>query len=262
MPKIEIEKRALRYRQKGPREATPPLVFVHGAVGGKYVWQAQFEGLPDTLRLVAPDLPGHGASDPPPRPYDIADHARVVSALMEALELAPAVLVGHSMGGLIAQQVALDHPEQVAGLVLVSTGAKLPVSDLIFGAVEHAFDTLGDFMRQTSYGPDTPPEVVDRYTQGPLQCTADTARADFEACQGFDVRDRLAQIALPCLVLGGTADALVGAGRWNQLVAGLPDAELALVPGAGHMVMQERPEVVNPALTAFVTQRLTPPQRP
>lgn len=253
MPTVTVDGLHLRYRVFGPEDARPPLVFVHGAAGGLYVWQAQLETLKREHRLVLVDLPGHGASEAAPAPLDIPGHASTLEGLLAALAVPPAVVVGHSMGGAIALALALAAPERVRGLVLVATGARLPVSPLVFGALEGGLEAFGALLAQTAYAPGTPPEVVARFTGAPIQSSPEVVRADFEACQAFDLRERLGGIGAPALVLGGEADALVGAGRLRQLAGGLSRAELLVLPDAGHMVMQEAPDEVNAAIRRFVS---------
>jgi 3-oxoadipate enol-lactonase/4-carboxymuconolactone decarboxylase len=93
---------------------------------------------------------------------------------------------------------------------------------------------------------------VARFTAGPLQVTPELARADFEACAAFDVRTRLPGVTAPTLILAGSEDQLVGAGRTRQLAAGIAGSRLEVVADAGHMVMQEQPARVNAALTEFL----------
>jgi pimeloyl-ACP methyl ester carboxylesterase len=252
MPFATLDDSRIRYRLTGPAAAAPPLVLVHGAAGAHYVWLEQLDGLAGELRMLALDLPGHGGSPAPPAPLDIAGHARIAAALTRTLGIGPAVWVGHSMGGAIALTAALHHPAQVCGLGLLATGARLPVAEPVFEALGQGLDAFAGLLALTAYGPTSSPEVIQRYTNGPIQASLDTVRADFEACQRFDVRGRLAEIAVPALVLGGEADALVGQGRLRQLAAGLPRAHLEILAGAGHMVMQEQGAAVNATLRALL----------
>jgi pimeloyl-ACP methyl ester carboxylesterase len=104
----------------------PPLVLVHGAGGAADLWQPQLDGLADVARVVAPDLPGHGPLGGPDAP-GIPAYADWLEAFVAALEAGPVVLVGHSMGGAVAETLALACPERLAGLVLIATAARLRV---------------------------------------------------------------------------------------------------------------------------------------
>jgi 3-oxoadipate enol-lactonase / 4-carboxymuconolactone decarboxylase len=257
MTTVILEGRSWRYRVVGPGDAGPPLLLVHGAAGGLYVWQEQITGLGHSRRLIVPDLPGHGGSETLDPPFTLARVADRLVALADVLGVARLVPVGHSMGGAIALELALRHPDRVAALVLMSTGARLPVSEAVFRAIREHWDGFGGFLAAVAYASTTPPEIVARYTGGPLQATPEAVLADFEACHAFDARDRLAGVSVPTLVLWGEADALVGGGRVKQLAGGIPGSRLVSIPGAGHMAMQEQPARVNEALQQFLSAQIT-----
>ncbi|HEX7562659.1 MAG TPA: alpha/beta fold hydrolase, partial [Bradyrhizobium sp.] len=129
MPFAEIGNDRIYYAEHG-RAADAlrdqPLVFVHGAAGSHLVWGRQVRVLGEITHAVAIDLPGHGRSTLPGR-NSIEDYGQVVLGLLDALGFERAVIVGHSMGGAIAQTLALSRPDRVAGLGLVGTGARLRV---------------------------------------------------------------------------------------------------------------------------------------
>ena len=104
----------------------PPLVLVHGAGGSADLWDPQLDGLADVARVVAPDLPGHGRAPGQGKP-SIAAYAEWLGTFLGTLRAGRAVVVGHSMGGAVAQALALRAPGRLAGLVLIGTGAKLRV---------------------------------------------------------------------------------------------------------------------------------------
>jgi 3-oxoadipate enol-lactonase/3-oxoadipate enol-lactonase/4-carboxymuconolactone decarboxylase len=250
MPTITVHGHALRYRVHGAPTPRPPVVLIHGAAGGQYVWLEQ-RHLPG-CQVITLDLPGHGRSAPPLPAVTIDAYADLVAAFAQTLGHERFVAVGHSMGGAVALTLALDRPDRVAALGLLATGARLPVSDLVFAAMDTSFDQLGELFAQTAYAPGTDRALVARFTAGPLQVTPEIARADFEACAAFDVRARLQEVTAPTLILAGAEDQLMSAGRARQLAAGIAGSRLELVADAGHMVMQEQPARVNAALTEFL----------
>jgi len=254
MPTATIDSYQIRYRVYGEPTDAPPLIMIHGAAGGQYVWLQQRQMA--TAQVITLDLPGHGGSQPAPATVDIGRYAELVAAFATALGHERFIPVGHSMGGAVALTLALEHATRIEALVLISTGARLAVSDFVFAAIDTSFEQLGDLMAQTAYAPQTDRALVARFTTGPLQVSRDLARADFEACTRFDVRQRLGEIAAPTLLIAGAQDQLVGAGRTAQLAAGIVDCQLHTIEDAGHMVMQEQPTAVNEAIGAFV-ERLT-----
>jgi 3-oxoadipate enol-lactonase len=254
MPTTTIENHELRYRVYGDATNAPPLVLLHGAAGGQYVWLEQRRLA--TAQVITLDLPGHGGSQPALASVEICRYAELVAAFTSALGHERFIPVGHSMGGAVALTLALDFPARIPALVLIATGARLPVSEFVFAAIDTSFDQFGELLAQTAYAPQTDRALVKRFTTGPLQTSRDQARADFETCVLFDVRGRLEEIAVPTLLIAGAQDQLVSTGRMMQLASGLADCQLRTIPDAGHMVMQEQPDAVNQAIQAFV-ERVT-----
>lgn len=256
MPTTTIEDHEIRYRVHGELSDAPPLVMIHGAAGGQYVWLEQRRLA--AAQVITLDLPGHGGSHPALATVEIGRYADVVAAFATALGHQRFVPVGHSMGGAVALTLALEHPARIPALVLLATGARLPVSDFVYATIDTSFEQLGELLAQTTYAPQTDRALVARFTGGPLQVTREQARADFEACARFDVRQRLGDIAVPTLILAGAEDQLVGAGRMAQLASGIADSQLHTIPDAGHMLMQEQPVKVNGAMQAFLRARASP----
>ena len=135
----------------------PPVVLIHGA-GGTYLnWPSEIRRLPG-YRVYAVDLPGHGKS-PGRGLQTIPAYGEAVLAWLEAIELHRAVFVGHSMGGAIIQHLAINHADQVLGLGLVGTGARLRVHPEILTntATENTFRTAVDTIVQWAFSPQAPP---------------------------------------------------------------------------------------------------------
>ncbi|MFO3797218.1 MAG: alpha/beta fold hydrolase, partial [Anaerolineales bacterium] len=109
----------------GNSHSRPVLVLIHGAGGSRLSWPPALRRMPE-VAVYTLDLPGHGRSAPPPL-ENIADYAAAIASFMDAMHLPPSVLVGHSMGSAIALTLALEHPAQVRGLVLIGSGARLRV---------------------------------------------------------------------------------------------------------------------------------------
>ena len=247
-----------RHGVRGVLDGAPALVCVHGAGGSHLSWPAEIRHLPgpasssgETAAVYALDLPGHGRS--PGSGYrTIGEYVTVLVAFLDALDLVKAVIVGHSMGGAVALEMALSHPDRVQGLVLIGTGARLRVAPAILQVIgsdfEGAVRLLGDF----AYGPDAP-EALKRLGQ---QLMADNSPevlvGDFLACDAFNIMSRLGEIAVPTLVVVGTADRLTPVKYAGFLAQNIPDAQLVQIENAGHMVMLERPQEVGEAVAGFV----------
>ncbi len=230
-----------------------PVYLLHGALLTHSVWRPQFEALRGRYMAIAPDLPGHGGSDPLPGEPSIKGYAEVVAGMMEALGTEEAAVVGHSMGGAVALQLTLDHPEKVRSLVLANTGAKLGVSPLLLemlrenfrGALEVGWKSmLGRKGRKREEL-----EGLRREVEG---TRPEVGVWDFEACNAFDCRSRLAEIKKPTLIVGGNEDVLTPVWYHEYLHQHIAGSSLVILREVGHLSMAEDPPSFNSALLDFL----------
>jgi pimeloyl-ACP methyl ester carboxylesterase len=229
----------------------PPLVLVHGAGGSHRHWPAEALAIPGR-RVIAVDLPGHGDSPGPAR-RAVADYARDLLAFLDALGLARAVVIGHSMGGAIALSLALDSPDRVAGIGLVSTGARLRVTPAILQATADpaTFSAAVEVMADWSFGAEASPALRTEFGEGLRGLPAAVVHGDFCACDAFDVRERLGEIRLPTVVVCGDADRSTPPRYSEFLKANIVGARLTIIPGAGHMLALEAPASTVAALAVL-----------
>jgi pimeloyl-ACP methyl ester carboxylesterase len=249
MPLAQVAGQNLYFIEKGKQGI--PVVFVHGAAGSHLVWGLQVRALGECARAVALDLPGHGRSDPPGR-HSIEAYRDSVLALLDARGFERAVIVGHSMGGAIAQTLALSHPERVAGLGLVGTGARLRVLPAILAGVLNDFDNVAGLVVEYSYAAGLDPEFRARAEEEFRACAPTVTHGDFSACNRFDVMTRLTEIRAPTLVVCGREDRLTPAKYSVYLATNIPHAYLVFIDHAGHSVMIEQPDEMNKTLSDFV----------
>jgi pimeloyl-ACP methyl ester carboxylesterase len=253
MPFVEVAGRKAYYAHRRPVPAEgPPVLLVHGAGGSHQHWLYQVRDLPRSP-TVALDLPGHGRSGG--EGWDtIQAYGDWVVAFLDAVEMPQAVLVGHSMGGGIALDVALRYPARVAGLGLVATGARLRVAPAILDGILENKEAAVRLICDSAFGPEAPREMVRLGRRQMGETPAEVLYGDFSACDAFDVMGRLGEIAAPALVLCGTKDWLTPSKYSVYLRDNMAQATLHLVEGAGHMVMVERPASVVQALAQFVDE--------
>jgi len=253
MPAINLPDGTLYYAQSHPdATAFPPLVLVHGAGGSRLDWAPELRRLPDA-RVIALDLPGHGKSTAPGR-NTLDAYARDVAALLDALALDRAVIVGHSMGGGVAQLLALDWPERIAGLVLLGTGSKLPVDPTLPDRIVTEPDTTLDWLIEWSWHPSASADMKAQGRTAFASTPRDVLRSDYLACKAFDTRDRLAQIAAPTLVIGAEDDCMVPLKFSRTLAERIPDTRLVVIERAGHMFPLEQPKQVAQAITSWLAE--------
>jgi pimeloyl-ACP methyl ester carboxylesterase len=252
MKRLLIGDRRVRVRDEG-ESARPPLVLVHGAGASSVVWLDVVRRLAGRRRVIAPDLPGHGQSDPW-HEISLDAYRDAVGTICARLGVGRAVLVGHSLGGAVALRTALAFPDKVAALVLVATGARLKVAPALFEAIAHRFDRFPEVIGKLGYAPSTPREIVERWLAVAVQAPQEIVAGDFRAVDGFDVRERLKELKMPSLVVGAADDLLTPPKLSEELAAGLGNARAVIVPHAGHFLFHERPDAFHAALDPFLDE--------
>ncbi|MGD2148534.1 MAG: alpha/beta hydrolase [Anaerolineae bacterium] len=250
MPHVETTLGELFYTlQRGP-EDRPKLVLVHGAGGSRLHWPPQLRRM-SGVSVYTLDLPGHGRSVGPG--CDTIDcYVETVVAFLDAVDVDQAVIVGHSMGGAIAQTMALERGSRVSALVLVGTGARLRVAPSILEGIETDFEGATGLITEYAWSPDANPGLMQLGRTALRETGPSVLRGDFLACDRFDIMDRLGGMGVPVLVVGGLADRLTPIKYSRYLVEQIPEARLVTVEGAGHMVMLEQPQQVAGAVREFV----------
>ncbi len=229
-----------------------PLILVHGAGGDHLSWPSQLRRL-SGYRVFAPDLPGHGKS----RGHGlqrVSDYGNAIAKWLRSLELPKVTLVGHSMGGAIALWLAVHHPELLRGLALISTGARLPVNLSLIEELSTSQGALTavDKILDWSFSPNVPRSLVDAVRKAMLATRPSVLAGDFRACDAVDLTGDLAGIDLPTLVLVGSGDQMTPLKFSEELAAGIPEAELQIIPQAGHMLPLEDPDLVEEKLRRFL----------
>ena len=238
----------------------PPLILIHGAGGSLLSWhpyQRHLQG--ETVYTL--DLPGHSGSKTEGRD-SINAYAEDVIRLMDVNEIPFAVIAGHSMGSAIVLTLALEHPQRVAGLILVGGGAKLRVGPSIYEAASDpaTFETAVEMINTYSFHPDAPKEWLERSKQNMLQIQSSVLLGDLFACNHFDVVDQLPRIHQPALILCGSLDVMTSPKFSRLLHEQLPHSDLHIIKDAGHMLMLEQPELVSNLMKQFM-DKLPPPTR-
>ena len=239
----------------------PPVVLLHGLGSAGEAWQLQFEPLAEMgFRVLAPDMPGFGWSTWPGGKVSVARMADLVAQFMEGVGASPAHVVGISMGGTVALQLALDHPQRVRSLVLVNTFARLRPRNL----GEWAY-FLARIVIARVVGPERQAEMVAHrifpraeHEEARRVLREHIMRADRNVYRGmmaalfrFDVRGRLGEIRVPTLVITGAEDTTVAPVIQEELARGIPGARHVVIEGAGHGVIADSPQKFNEVLTGF-----------
>ena len=257
MPFANVGSDKIFYAERGTASTGAPrgtpIVFIHGSGANHLIWGEQLRAVGELTRAVALDLPGHGRSRPPGRDSMNA-YRDVVLGLLDALGFDRAVIVGHSLGGGIAQTLALSHPDRVAGLGLVGTGARLRVLPQILDGIvsPRDFEQTAEFVVDNSYAPGLDATRRERALAEFRECPAQVTHDDFAACDVFDIMPRVAEIHAPTVVVCGRQDRMTPVKYSEYLASKIANARLVVVEGAGHSVMIEQPDAVNRALVEFM----------
>ncbi len=211
-----------------------PLVFVHGFTTTSEFWREQAEEFSKAYRVIRINLPGHGASPAPTsRSYCLEDFVEDVARVFRELSIEKAVLIGLSMGGIVAQKFALKYRHLVKALVLVDTTSHGIGPD----ATADAFLAIAD-------------------KRGLKKAVQDLSDISFSSSASplndADTRGSLSQINVPTLVIAGEEDRVTPPRESEILAKGISDSTLALIPGAGHFSMLENPVAFNRILRRFL----------
>jgi pimeloyl-ACP methyl ester carboxylesterase len=227
------------------------VVFIHGSGGSHHTWRDQWAGLKGAARLVIPDLPGHAESQGAPK-ETVGEYSGWLAEFIEEAGLKKFILAGHSMGGAIALQAAVDKIKGLEALILAGTGAKLKVSPVIFDGIAGRFREFAPELVDWMMASDSDRLLRDDVTKDVLSTRPGTFFADFRACDGFDVRGRLGEINVPALAICGDDDRLTPLRYSEFLAANIRGAVLKIVHGAGHIAMLEKPTEVNNVIASFI----------
>ncbi|MBX0285131.1 alpha/beta hydrolase [Halomicroarcula sp. F28] len=246
--------RTTAYR-KAPGDGSGPVaLYVHGSGGTHRLWSHQYGPEGPAHPAVALDLSGHGDSEDvstTPGSETLEAYAEDVVAVARVTDAD--VLVGNSLGGAIAQWVALESDWQPDALVLAGTGATLPVFDGLLAWLDDDFERAVDFL----HGRDRLFHANDESLRGPSRdqlraVGRRVTRRDFRTCDQFDVTGRLSAIDAPTLALCGEHDRLTPRSDHEALAMELPQGEFAVVADAAHLAMLERPSAFNRAVEGFL----------
>jgi len=250
MPETTVQGRVVQF-QDSLKASRRGVVFLHGAGGSHHTFRDQWAGLKGVARLVIPDLPGHGLSGGPPLESVDACAAWVVEFVKE-IGLDRFILAGHSMGGAIALQVALGGRKGLEALVLLGTGARLRISPVIIDGIGERFREFAPELVGWMTSAASSDLLREDVTSDVLSTRPATFLADFHACNGFDVMNRLDAIRVPTLVISGDDDRLTPLKYGEYLAVNIPGAVLKIIHGVGHLAMLEKPTEVNAVITSFI----------
>ena len=244
----------------------PPLVFLHGIGGAARAWHGQLDFFKHRYRTIAWDMPGYGGSAPLPT-VSIAALADALQGFLQQVRAMKPILVGHSIGGMIVQQLLATNPDIASATVLAQTSPAFgkPDGDWQKTFLDARLGPLDRGETMVSLAPALVKELVgDNPDTGGMDLACDcmasvpetTYRATMLALMGFDQRSALGNIAVPTLVLSGSKDRNAPAPMMAKMATYIPSARYVELEGAGHLVNLERPAAFNAALDQFLNAQV------
>lgn len=250
----------LPYVEQGD-PAGVPVLLLHGVTDSWRSFELVLPHLPSSLHVFALSQRGHGDADRPLTGYGFRDFAADVAAFIDARNLGPVMLVGHSMGSGVAQRFALDYPDHLSGLALVGSFATLHANPVVREFWDSAVSRLVDpidppFVRefqQSTLAQPVPTTFFETVVRESLKVPARVWRAMFSTFLQEDWSGELGKITAPTLIIWGDRDAFCPRSDQDMLEATLPDSRLVVYSGAGHDPHWEEPERFAADLTNFTS---------
>jgi 3-oxoadipate enol-lactonase len=263
MPTASVNGTEIYYESHGSGE---PLLLIAGFACDHTVWSLVIPALAAHYRVVAFDNLGLGQSPGPDVRADIRLMADDAAGLIDVLGLGPVHVAGHSMGGMVAQELALAHPELVRSLLLLSTCAR---SDARGKMIIESWGQLPGVIDAATFSriivpwihtraffetPGAVEQLINQFLSYPFPPSPQALRGQSQAISSFDISNRLHELRCPTLVLTGQEDLLFPLEFSEQLVQGIRGARRAVLEGTGHGLLIESPEKVAKAMLDFLSR--------
>lgn len=228
------------------------LCFIHGSGGDHTAWSGQIAAFRDRCNVVAVDLPGHGKSGGSGE-ETVEAYVAWVRNILAAFALPKPVLVGHSLGAAISLTLALNHGDEIAGIVPVGGGLRMPVNPAILSGLESTPEPILQMAAQLAVAKRNRERLSPLLLESLSGVAPRVMRGDFLACDRLDLTGTVGRIAVPTLVICGAEDKMTPPALSQAIAEQIPGARLALIEGTGHMVMLEDPAAFNNALAGFLS---------
>jgi pimeloyl-ACP methyl ester carboxylesterase len=247
----------LNYRRAGKG---PSLVLLHGFMGGSGYWQHQLDHWSNAFDVIAPDLPGFAGSATEPPCRSIQAMAQCVLDALDEIGVGDFLLLGHSMGGMVAQEIAAHAGSRTRKLVLYGTGSTgvLPgrfetIETSIARLHDEGVDATGKRIAATWFVAGEQAQAYSLCRQAGRGTTTQAAAAALTALQSWDGRRQLADLQMAVLVISGDGDRSCSPARAYELWSSIAQCSLCIIPRSGHATHLEAPEQFDLAVRGFLT---------
>jgi 3-oxoadipate enol-lactonase len=254
---------AIAYRLQGPADA-PVLMLGNSLAADLGMWNANLPALTSRFRVLRYDMRGHGASSAPPGPYTMELLADDAIALLDSLRIEQVHYVGVSLGGMVAQQLAVRYPNRIASVVLCATMSRQPApaawDDRIALVRQSGMQAIAEPTLQrwfTAGFHESHPEAVDAVRQMILATPPEGYAGCAAAIRELAQDDLLPRITMPCMVMAGEHDGAATPAIAQAMAQRIPRAQLQLIAGAAHLPNIEQQAAFDTRLLAFLPQQAT-----
>lgn len=263
MPVFSYQNRSIHYLQQGHGE---PVLLLHGLGSCAEHWLPQMTALSRHYRVIAADLRGHGQSSPSEQPFSMAQLATDMQALLEHLNISRCQVIGFSLGGMVAFELALLAPHCIQSLVIINSGPQLAVQGwrltllLWFRlAVIRSLGMrkLGRIIGGKLFPDATQRDLLELLARQMERTDARSYRHTLRAISKFSVQSQLARLTIPILVVAADQDYSSVASK-DAYVKALPNAELVVIKNSRHATPLDQPEATNKQLLSFLAKVVQP----
>jgi 2-hydroxy-6-oxonona-2,4-dienedioate hydrolase len=247
----------LNHQRQG---AGQTVVLLHGLFGSCRYWSFLVDYLSPTYDVVSLDLPGFGDSSTVPVPKNVAGYGAVVFEFLQSLGIESFSVLGHSLGGAIAQQMSLDYPDEINKMVAYATKPAVLDEDR-FESFEKTLDRIlnsdiDDVVKSQAanwFDAGADAQHFQLCLDAAQGVTSASAGACVQAIRGWDVRDQLDKLEMPVLIVSGDRDRSVSLETLVGEKQAIKNAQLSILPGCGHMAHLESPQVFNQVIHEFIS---------
>lgn len=259
MPKVTLPEVELFFEVHGEGEA---LVFLHGLGAGTWTWEAQVNHFAQNYQVWVPELRGHGRSDKPQGPYSIELFAQDVVSFLESQKLSEVHLVGLSMGGIVAFQVAIERPDLVKSLSIVNCGPEIKADDFYMRCLMwqrewfmsfFSMQTISQMLAFKLFPESAQRNLRERFIENWAKNDKSAYQASFEAMVKWKGGDQPEKVHCPVLFMT-TPNDYTPISMKKDYIARMEDARLAVIERSRHVTPLDQPEEFNEVLEAFLTE--------
>lgn len=250
----------LQYAEQGAVSGTP-VIFLHGYTDSWYSYEQVMTHLPPSIHAYSLSQRGHGLSSKPGKGYAPEDFSADLNAFMDQLHIPSAIIVGHSMGSLIAQRFAIDHPERTRGLVLIGAIAGFrnnaglmefsKIVEMLSDPIDSAF--VYEFQKST-LAKNIAGKELHTFVSESRQVPASIWKAAMKGMLTADYVQELKKVKAPALIVYGNKDAIVPASDQDILASAIRNSTLVIYEGTGHGLHWEEPERFANDLLIFINK--------